>query len=116
MGETSILIGFFMHRKGVFALAGVFLAVALITPPIVLFWQADNDLDNYSRLINNPSQGTTGFNATFTDLNELNESHLNAYIIVLSVDSVFVILFAITLYYGINHYHGELDKPKTPPA
>ncbi len=100
-----------MHRKGVFVLAGVFIAVALITPPIVLFWQADNDLDNYSRLINNPSQGTSGLNATFTDVTELNESHQTAFIIVLVVDVVFVLLFAVTIYYGINHYHGELDKP-----
>jgi uncharacterized membrane protein (UPF0182 family) len=109
--EKNNLFGFFMHKKAVFALAGVFLAIALIVPPIVLLTQADNDLDNYANLINNPSQ-VTGGNATFTDVFELNESHQTAFIIVLVVEVVFIALFVVTVWFGINHYHGELDSPK----
>ena len=43
-----------MHRKAVFFLAGVFLAVALVAPPIILIMQADSDLDNYIIARNNP--------------------------------------------------------------
>jgi hypothetical protein len=88
-----------------------FLAIALIVPPIVLLTQADNDLDNYANLINNPSQ-VTGGNATFTDVFELNESHQTAFIIVLVVEDVFVTLFVVIVWFGINHYHDELDSPK----
>ena len=89
-----------MHRKAVFALAGVFLAVALIVPPVALITQADSDLDNYVNQANKPSQGTGG-NTTFID--ELNENHQTTYFIVLTVETVFVILFAVTLWFGIKH-------------
>ena len=45
MGESSILIGFFMHRKGVFAIAAVFLLVALVAPPIILIYNESNDFN-----------------------------------------------------------------------
>ncbi len=92
-----------MHRKAVFALAGVFLAVALVVPPIILFMQADNDLDNYIN-IQNPTSHQTSGNLTVTP-EELQENHNTAFIVVLSVEVVFVALFAITLYYAINHTH-----------
>ena len=89
-----------MHRKAVFALAGVFLAIALIAPPVALINQNDSDLDNYVKDYNNPTHSTGG-NATLID--ELNENHQNTYIIVLTLETIFVILFAVTLYFGIKH-------------
>jgi len=109
--ENSILIGFFMHRKGVFAIAGVFLVVALVAPPIILITQARNDFD---ALINegiNPTH-QTGTNTTFVE--QLDTNRRTIYIIVATVEVVFVVLFLITAWIGINHYHGELDKPKKP--
>jgi hypothetical protein len=89
-----------MHRKAVFALAGVFLAIALIVPPIALITQADSDLDNYVKQQNNPTH-STGEITTFID--ELNENHQNTYIIVFTLETIFVILFAVTVYFGIRH-------------
>jgi len=90
----------FMHRKAVFALAGVFLAVALVAPPVILILQADHDLDNYIIARDNPGLETSG-NITITD--EISENHQTTFTIVAIIEVIFVILFAITLYYGINH-------------
>jgi hypothetical protein len=89
-----------MHRKAVFALAGVFLAVALVAPPVILILQADHDLDNYIIARDNPGLETSG-NITITD--EISENHQTTFTIVAIIEVIFVILFAITLYYGINH-------------
>ena len=89
-----------MHRKAVFFLAGVFLAVALIAPPIILILQADKDLDNYIIARDNPGLQTGG-NITITD--ETSENHQTTFMIVAIIEVIFVILFVITLYYGINH-------------
>ncbi len=95
-----------MHRKAVFALAGVFLAVALVVPPILLIVQSDNDLDNY--LTHQNDQGLkTGGNGTLVFLQEINEGRQNTLIIIAVIEVVFVLLFAITMYYGINHPHPE---------
>ncbi len=95
-----------MHRKVVFALAGVFLAVALVVPPILLIVQSDNDLDNY--LTHQNDQGLkTGGNGTLVFLQEINEGRQNMLIIIAVIEVVFVLLFAITMYYGINHPHPE---------
>ena len=102
-----------MHHKFLFALAGVFLAVAMVVPIVAFKLQADSDADDISNLINNPSQGT-GPNATYVDPFEVNESHSNTLITVLVVDVVFIVLFIVMLYLGINHYHGQYDKtPET---
>ena len=45
--EREIYLVIFMHRKAVFFLAGIFLVVALVVPPVILLLQADKDLDNY---------------------------------------------------------------------
>lgn len=89
-----------MHRKVIFALAGVFLAVALFVPPILFKLQADQDLDNYI-IVNNPIGMDTGGNVTIID--QANENHQRTFIITTVIEVVFVILFAITLYYGISY-------------
>ncbi len=91
-----------MHRKAIFALTAVFLAVAVIVPPVLFIIQADNDLDNLIIVRNNPGLSTSG-NITITD--EIGESHTNNIIIFVVIEAVFLPAFAITLYYGVNHPH-----------
>ena len=93
-----------MHRKAVFFLAGIFLVVALVVPPVLLILQADNDLDNYI-VSQNPNGLQTNGNVTITD--EIGESHMTTFTIVAVIEVIFVTLFSITLYYGINHTHPE---------
>jgi hypothetical protein len=95
-----------MHRKAVFFLAGIFLVVALVVPPVILLLQADKDLDNYIT-VSNPNGLQTNGNVTTLTPAELQENHNNTFIIVIAVEAVFVTLFAVTLYYGINHPHPE---------
>jgi hypothetical protein len=95
-----------MYRKAVFALAGAFLAIALIAPPVIFIMQADHDLDNIIIVSNNQGLQTSG-NVTITD--ETNESHQTNIIIVSAIEVVFVVLFAVTLYYGINQPSAEDD-------
>ena len=93
-----------MHKKAVFALAGVFLAVALIVPPLIFILQADHDLDNLIIAKDNPGLVTSG-NATITD--ETTENHSTNIIYAAIIEAVFVSLFAVALFYGINHPHPE---------
>ena len=95
---------FFMHRKTVFFVAAIFLVVALVVPPVVLILQADHDLDNYI-IVSNPNGLQTNGNITTLTPAELQENHNNTFIIVLVIEVVFVTLFAVTMFYGINHSH-----------
>ncbi len=95
-----MFLGIFVHRKAVFALAGVFLAVALVAPPVVLLIQADQDLDNIIIAQDNPALATSG-NVTIAQ--ETSERHQVNFMIILIVEVVFVILFAVTMYYGISY-------------
>ena len=95
-----------MHRKAVFALAGVFLAVALVVPPVILLLQADSDLDNLI-IAQNPTGLQTNGNITVPTSDEVQEGHTTNLIIIAIVEVVFVPLFVVTLYYGINHTHNE---------
>ncbi len=90
-----------MYRKAVFFLAGVFLVVALVVPPVILILQADKDLDNYI-ISQNPTGHQTEGNITLTPA-EIQENHNNTFITVIVVEAVFVSLFVVTMYYGINH-------------
>jgi hypothetical protein len=91
-----------MYRKAVFFLAGVFLVVALVVPPIILVLQADKDLDNYI-ISQNPTGHQTNGNITTLTPAEIQENHNNTFITVIVVEVVFVSLFAVTMYYGINY-------------
>lgn len=93
-----------MHRKPVFALAGVFLAIALIVPPVILFTQIEQD---FEELISgwNPGRQTSG---NVTTLEQFQARQLNIFIIALTIEVVFVLLFIVTAYYGFKHirpYH-----------
>jgi nicotinamide riboside transporter PnuC len=93
-----------MHRKAVFALAGLFLAVALVAPPVILLIQADQDLDNLIVVQDNPALATSG---NITIAQETSERHQANFLIIIIIEVVFVILFAVTMYYGISHTHPE---------
>jgi|WetSurMetagenome_2_1015567.scaffolds.fasta_scaffold16143_3 hypothetical protein len=88
-----------MHRKALFILAGVFLAVALAVPPIILIMQAETDVNNLIIVQNNPAMATSG---NFSDPNALHQSHQINYLLVGIVEVVFVSLFAVTLYYALK--------------
>jgi hypothetical protein len=92
-----------MHRKATFVLAAIFLAVALVVPPVLLIMQSDKDADNYSA-VQNPNGMQTGGNITLTP-EELQENHANTFILVIVIEVVFALLFTVTLYLGINHIH-----------
>lgn len=97
-----------MHYKKTFALAGVFLAVAIIVPVVIFSLQAQNDLI----VIQNPYGLQTGGNDNVTaGFSQIQESHMNNLIIVLVVDVVFVSLFIVTMYFGIRHIHPS-HKPE----
>lgn len=86
-----------MHNKKIFALAGVFLAVALFAPPIILYFQGASELVTYQEM---PTHQTSG-NMSF--LEQIQQSRQSAYILVAVVEAVFVLLFVVTMYVGINH-------------
>ncbi len=90
-----------MHRKGVFALAGVFLAVAVIVPLVILIAQSQNDLI----IIQNPTGLQTSGNVTGPTFEQITGAHQTNNIIIAIVEAVFLSLFVITIYYGINHVH-----------
>ena len=92
----------FMHRKAVFVLAAVFLVVALVVPPVLLIMESDHDLDNYINSKQNPNGLQTNGNITIAD--ERNEN-FQTYSIAAIIEVVFVALFAVTIFYGINHPH-----------
>lgn len=99
-----------MHYKKIFALAGVFLAVAIIVPVVIFSLQAQNDLI----VIQNPYGIQTGgiSNNATNAFQQIQATHTNNLIIVLVVDVVFVSLFIITMYFGIRHIHPS-HKPES---
>jgi len=76
-----------MHRKAVFAIAGVFLAVALIVPPLIFILQADRDLDNLIIVRDNPGLASSG-NATITD--QTSENHQTNIIYAAIIEVIFI--------------------------
>jgi hypothetical protein len=102
-----------MHRKAVFALAGIFLIIALAVPPVLFVIQADKDLDDFIKVQNN--QGlVTGSNVTITP-DEFRENHTNTFIASAVIEAVFIPLFAVALYYGINNPNPQRKKDEAEP-
>jgi hypothetical protein len=99
-----------MHRKAVFALAGIFLIIALAVPPVLFVIQADKDLDDFIKIQNNQGLVTSG-NATIID--QAHENHTNTIIISAAIEVVFIPAFAVTIFYGINHPHPHGRKAET---
>jgi hypothetical protein len=97
-----------MHRKVVFALAAVFLIVALTVPPTIVILQSNNTIYKYLVPTMNPAQGNT--NVTIIVTPQQRENFNNAIIIAAIIEVVFILAFSTTIYYGINHTHPE-HKP-----
>ena len=94
-----------MHRKRVFALAAVFLVIALVVPPALVLSQVNNTVYRYISPFPNPAQGAT--NVTLVITPQQRQSYDTALTIALIIEGIFIVLFAITCYYGINHTHPE---------
>ena len=94
-----------MHRKLVFSLAAVFLIVALVVPPAIVILQTNNTIYKYIIPGTNPTQGSTNITITISpqERNNFNTAVFDAAII----EAVFIILFAVTIYFGVNHPHPD---------
>ena len=94
-----------MHRKKIFLLAAVFLVVALVVPPVLVILQADNTIYKYIIPGVGPTQGSDNITITITPTERSNYN--NAIILAAIIAVIFILLFAITMFYGINHTHPE---------
>ncbi len=94
-----------MHRKRIFALAAVFLVVALVVPPVIVILQANNTIYKYIIPGTTPTQGSNNITITITPHER--ENYNNALTLAAIIEVIFIVLFAITIYYGINHTHPE---------
>jgi hypothetical protein len=94
-----------MHRKKIFLLAAVFLVVALVVPPVIVILQADNTIYKYIIPGVSPTQGSDNITITITPTERSNYN--NAVILAAIIGVIFILLFVITMFYGINHTHPE---------
>lgn len=99
-----------MHHKFYFTLAGIFLAASLVVPTVAFIILSQQNLANI-RYINEPGH-VTGPNEAFVNPNQANIDNTNMLILVIVAEVVFVSLFIVMIYLGINHYHGQYDKPQ----
>jgi len=94
-----------MHRKRIFALAAVFLIIALVVPPVLVIVQANNTIYKYIIPGTNPTQGSPSVTITITP--QERQSYNMAIITAAIIEVVFIILFVVTIYYGIRHTHPD---------
>jgi hypothetical protein len=86
-----------MNRKAL-VLAGIFLAIALVSPGYVLIEEAqadEQDLANLGPNLADETQATQYFHA-------VTERHQTTLTILLVVEVVFIILFAISLWFALK--------------
>ena len=85
-------------NKKMFVFAGIVLAIAIATPTIALITQTDRDLDDLINQAPNLADETQA-----QDVRErFQERHTTLFTIVLSVEIVCVIFFAILLWLGLK--------------
>ncbi|MGA3061147.1 MAG: hypothetical protein ABSD92_12380 [Candidatus Bathyarchaeia archaeon] len=94
-----------MHRKSVFILAAVFLVVALVVPPVIVILQTNNTIYKYIIPGTNPVQGSNNISITITPQERSNYN--TSIIIAAIIEVIFIVLFVVTIFYGINHTHPE---------
>jgi hypothetical protein len=94
-----------MHRKLVFALAAVFLVIALVVPPVLVILQTNNTIYKYIIPSVSPVQGHNNITIVITP--QARASYNMAIIWAAIIGVVFIVLFAVTVYIGINHIHPE---------
>jgi hypothetical protein len=83
----------------------VFLVIALVAPSLIVFLRTNNAIYKYLIPGTNPAQGSTNVTITITPQDRANYN--TAITIALKLGAVFIALFAVTTYYGINHTHPE---------
>ncbi len=111
-----------MHHKALFALAGVFLAVALVVPPTILVLQSQTDL-NALIISQNPTGIYTSGNITSTITGQvppapaqIQQEHQTNLIIIAIVEAIFLPLFVVAIYLGFNHVHPSNERPQKYPT
>ena len=92
-----------MHRKLVFLLAAVFLVIALVVPPALVILQTNNTVYKYIIPGTNPTQSSDNITITITPTERANYNRAFDEAIIIGV--VFIIMFSVTIFYGINHTH-----------
>ena len=100
-----------MHRKLVFSVAAVFLIIALVIPPSIVILETNNTVYKYIIPGVTPSQGST--NVTITVTPQQRDNFNTAITIALIIEAIFIVLFSITIYVGINHTHPD-HKSREP--
>ncbi len=94
-----------MHRKRIFLLAAVFLVVALVVPPVIVILQTNNTIYKYIIPGVSPVQGANNITIVITPHERANYNI--AIILAAIIEVIFIVLFVITVFYGINHTHPE---------
>ncbi len=84
-----------MNRKA-FVVAGIFLAIALVVPPILIHVHSDADL------INILSQSGEDATQVQEAIQAINQANLELFMIVGVVDVISIILFAVLLWIGLK--------------
>ena len=92
-----------MHRKPIFFLAGVFLVIAVVAP-VVLILLAENDPNKWIIVQNPVGQQTNGNISIIPETQGIPQS---TFAMAAIIATVFVSLFAVTVYYGMRHTHPE---------
>jgi hypothetical protein len=100
-----------MHKKAVFALAAVFLVIALVIPPALVIIQTNNTIYKYIVPFITPTQGST--NVTITVTSQQRDSFNMAIILAAIIEVIFIVLFVVTMWFGINHTHPD-HKSREP--
>jgi len=96
----------FVHRKRVFTIAAAFLIIALVVPPTLVVLAVNNTIYNIIIPGTRPSQGSpTGIQITIT--NQERQTYNTVIIVAALIEVIFIALFVVTIYYGINHTHPE---------
>jgi ABC-type spermidine/putrescine transport system permease subunit II len=101
------MIGEFLVHKAFFALAVMFLIVAIVLPVVILLMQPGNSLDN-NIIIQNPSGMQTEGNVSLPT-SEQTQQQQTTTLIIAAVEVVFISLIVVTLYYGLKTH----PVPKT---
>jgi len=95
-----------MHRKRIFVIAGVFLAIALVVTPAIVILASGNTIFKYIIPGTTPTQGSpTGIQITLTPQQRSNFDI--SVLIAAAIEIVFIVLFIVTMYRGISHTHPE---------
>jgi hypothetical protein len=90
-----------MHRKPIFFLAGIFLVIAIVAP-VALILLAENDPNKWIIVQNPNGQQTNGNISIVPATKAIPQSTFEMAAI---IATVFISLFAVTVYYGVKHAH-----------